>query len=460
MASPRQVVYEFGPFHLDPIGRNLLKNGTEVDLRKKVFDLLVVLVENHGHFLSNESLLQKVWDQQYEGSEYKIAATVLELRKCLGESILIENRPGQGYRFSHPVIQHQNQAGRKFLPPTDFTPPPPGGAVPLNSSFYQPRDVDDELYAAISRRDSVILVKGSPQTGKTSLLARGGQKARELHDARVINTVLRPLEEAKRTSLETLMLSLAEEIAAEFELSPQPHQIWNSYLSASNNFQRYFQRHVLEKIPKHVVWVIDDVDNLFATPYRNEIFAIFRWWHNLRALEPEGPWGRLTLALGYATEAHLFISDLNQSPFNVGTRLSLEDFTRDKIVTMNQLYGRMLENEEEIDRYYELLSGHPFLSQVGLYEMSQHKLTFAAIEARADHDDGIFGDHLRRLWSGIEREPDFCEALSGLLRNQPLSSLDIYYRLRSAGVLRGDSLPDARLRCNLYVRYLRKRLTL
>jgi len=31
------------------------------------------------------------------------------------------------------------------------------------------------------------------------------------------------------------------------------------------------------------------------------------------------------MAIAYATEAHMFITDMNQSPFNVGTRLSLAD---------------------------------------------------------------------------------------------------------------------------------------
>jgi hypothetical protein len=64
---------------------------------------------------------------------------------------------------------------------------------------------------------------------------------------------------------------------------------------------------------------------LFSHKYASDIFSLFRSWHNLRALDPYGPWCRLTIAIAYATEAHLFISDLNQSPFNVGTRLTLED---------------------------------------------------------------------------------------------------------------------------------------
>src|SRR5207245_2692151 len=55
----------------------------------------------------------------------------------------------------------------------------PGGAVPLDSPFYIERRTDGEFREAIRRQDSIVLVKGPRQVGKTSLLARGLQGARE-----------------------------------------------------------------------------------------------------------------------------------------------------------------------------------------------------------------------------------------------------------------------------------------
>ena len=46
---------------------------------------------------------------------------------------------------------------------------------------------------------------------------------------------------------------------------------------------------------------------------QSEVFGLFRSWHNRRSLEPASPLSRLTLAIAYATEAHLFITDVNQS---------------------------------------------------------------------------------------------------------------------------------------------------
>jgi len=62
------------------------------------------------------------------------------------------------------------------------------------------------------------------------------------------------------------------------------------------------------------------VDRLFATPFGTEVFGLLRPGITSGALDPSGPWANLTIAIAYATEAHLFITDLNQSPLNIGTR--------------------------------------------------------------------------------------------------------------------------------------------
>jgi DNA-binding SARP family transcriptional activator len=64
---------------------------------------------------------------------------------------------------------------------------PVGGAVPLESKFYVERTADSEFQTGMARRDGIILVKGARQMGKTSLLSRGLQQARDA-GARVLWT--------------------------------------------------------------------------------------------------------------------------------------------------------------------------------------------------------------------------------------------------------------------------------
>src|SRR5207302_6298972 len=108
---------------------------------------------------------------------------------------------------------------------------------------------------------------------------------------------------------------------------------------------------------------------LFTCSFGSEIFGLFRSWHNERALEPACPWSRLTLAITCATEAHLFLSDLNQSPFNVGTRLELGDFSLEQVGDLNRSYGRPLP-DEALTRFHRLVGGHPYLVRRGLQEIA------------------------------------------------------------------------------------------
>jgi hypothetical protein len=64
--------------------------------------------------------------------------------------------------------------------------------------------------------------------------------------------------------------------------------------------------------------------------------------------------------------------------------------------------------------------------------MSTGGIDLAAIEGETEHDEGIFGDHLR-----------------------PAES---FYRLRSAGIIQGASARAAEPRCRLYAAYLARHL--
>jgi tRNA A-37 threonylcarbamoyl transferase component Bud32 len=332
-----------------------------------------------------------------------------------------------------------------------------GGAVPLDSEFYIVRPTDEEFHAAIARQDTIVLIKGARQMGKTSLLARGLQQERET-GARVVLTDFQKLDAFQLESIEMLLLTLAETLADQLDLEARPDQDWTPRRGASFNFERYLRREVLEKIPCQLVWGLDEVDRLFSHDYGSQIFGLFRSWHNARALDPTGPWQRLTLAIAYATEAHLFITDLNQSPFNVGTRLVLEDFSFEQVAELNQRYDAPLRGTSEVERYMRLVRGHPYLVRRGLHEMATHCAPLATFEEQIDRDEGPFGDHLRRILVLLARDPVLCDAVREVLQGRPCPTQEGFYRLRSAGIISGDSNRDATPRCQLYATYLERHL--
>jgi class 3 adenylate cyclase len=332
-----------------------------------------------------------------------------------------------------------------------------GGAVRLDSKFWIVRPTETEFRAAMARRDSIVLIKGARQMGKTSLLARGLQQAREA-GAQCIRTDFQKLNSADLDSVDALFLALSEMIADQLDIEFEPDKFWNPRRGANVNFERFLRREVLAHLASPLVWAMDEVDRLFTCSFGSEVFGLFRSWHNERSLDPSGPWSRLTLAIAYATEAHLFITDMNQSPFNVGTRLTLEDFTLEQVSDLNRRYGAPLQTNEEVTRYYQLLGGQPYLTQRGLSEMVAHGISFASFEEMADRDEGMFGDHLRRFLVLLVRDNELCEAMKSLLRGQPCLNAENFYRLRSAGILSGDAASEARPRCQLYASYMTRHL--
>ena len=83
--------------------------------------------------------------------------------------------------------------------------------------------------------------------------------------------------------------------------------------------------------------------------------------------------------------------------FNVGTLVTMEDFSRDQISELNVRYGSPLRDETEVARFEHIVGGHPYLVNRGLYEMATHAIDIDAFAVQTDQDTGFFGDHLRRL---------------------------------------------------------------
>jgi len=104
------VYYRFGPYHLDEAERLLLRNGVKVPITPKVFDTLLILVQNAGRVMTKERLLQKVWPDTFV-EEANLSVNIAALRKALGESEheYIETLPKRGYRFVATVISEKWQ---------------------------------------------------------------------------------------------------------------------------------------------------------------------------------------------------------------------------------------------------------------------------------------------------------------------------------------------------------------
>src|SRR6266496_1961890 len=107
MSKQNRQVYEFDNFRLDAGERQLSRNGEPVTLPSKAFDLLLVLIENHGRLVEKAEIYSRVWGDQVV-EESNLTVQISAIRKVLGERTqnprYIVTVPGYGYRFVGDVV--------------------------------------------------------------------------------------------------------------------------------------------------------------------------------------------------------------------------------------------------------------------------------------------------------------------------------------------------------------------
>lgn len=123
MSHSASHCYEFGPFHLNPIEQLLLRDGEAVLLPPKVFAVLLLLVQNHGHLLPKEAMIRAIWPECFV-EEGNLTHYISALRQALGEwrdgEQYILTVPKRGYRFVAQVREAwaANEHSVKPAPPS------------------------------------------------------------------------------------------------------------------------------------------------------------------------------------------------------------------------------------------------------------------------------------------------------------------------------------------------------
>lgn len=102
MGENKKYFFEFDRYRLDPSEHRLLRDGRVVPLTPKVFETLRLLVENGGHLLEKDRLMEMLWADAFV-EEGNLADNISKIRQALGDSRkdpkFIETVSGRGYRF-------------------------------------------------------------------------------------------------------------------------------------------------------------------------------------------------------------------------------------------------------------------------------------------------------------------------------------------------------------------------
>src|SRR5215213_2293730 len=101
MTQSPHSTYTFGPFRIDTSRHLLLRDGMEVALTPKAFEMLLILVESGGNVITKEELKRRLWPDSFV-EEGNITVQKRALTIALGEGY-IQTVPKLGYRFTADV---------------------------------------------------------------------------------------------------------------------------------------------------------------------------------------------------------------------------------------------------------------------------------------------------------------------------------------------------------------------
>lgn len=250
-----------------------------------------------------------------------------------------------------------------------------GGIVQAGGGLYISRNADDELLS-LCRDGTFAYVLTSRQMGKSSLMVR---TAEQLAKEKIQSVIIDLEELGTQITAEAWYLGMLTNIFARLRLKTNVVNWWRSYahLSVNQRMAQFFQEILLTEVSAPVVIFIDEIDTTIRLPFADDFYATVRYFYNARALVPE--FHRLSFVLiGTATPSDL-ISDPKRTPFNIGQRVDLTDFTFEEALPLADGFGLPADMAKQtLNWILEWTGGHPYLTQklcVAIAERDQFNVT-------------------------------------------------------------------------------------
>jgi len=326
----------------------------------------------------------------------------------------------------------------------------------LRSEFYIEREDDERFYRELRKPyGTTTTIRAPRQSGKSSLLIRGVAQAQE-RGSKIVSLDLQPIEKSYLQSLDMFLQYFAAVIATQLGLDPlEVERAWHGPLGAPDKATHLMEDYILLRANANIVLAIDEADRLLGATFQDSFFGLLRFWNNNRAKSEL--WDKLSLVLVISTEPHLLIKDVAQSPFNVGVRIQLEDFSQAQVAELNRRYRSRLE-EQEVLTLTEFLGGHPYLTRKALYTLMADQLTWEHMRQIAVGAKSPFGDHLRHFLWILRDQPELRDALKQIILHSQCSDEVAFYRLEQAGLVKGADSKNCRCRCQLYEHYFKDML--
>ena len=324
------------------------------------------------------------------------------------------------------------------------------------SKYVERPPVEQLCLETVSQAGSLLGIKSAKGMGKTLLVDRILSQV----DKRRYKTVsFSFLQASKRiiSDLDQLLSWFALIISKKLGLANLFEEKWQEGLGIYS-CTAYFEDHLLKKLDKPLILVLEEIDSLFVyASVADDFLSLFRLWHE--EAKNNNTWQKLHLIITYSTENYV-PADLNTSPLiNVGTEILLPDFTPEQVLTLANKYQANL-GKDELQKIINLVGGHPYLIQKVLYAITQKQLSLADFEQTAATEAGIYGDHLRGHLLNLQEHPNLAAGMKKVVESSSPVDLGatINWQLHSLGLV--NFVQNAvQPRYPLYSDYFRYRLS-
>lgn len=328
----------------------------------------------------------------------------------------------------------------------------PEGSIALNSPFYIERDrCESVCYENVVKPGSLIRIKGAKWMGKTSLIHRILERGSSCQH-RTVYLDFDSVERSILRDLNKLLRWLCAMVSRQLQLTNKVNELWDTDILGSNdNCTVYFEEYILAQITDEILIAFDNVDKLFNyEEVIEDFFGMLRSWHEKG--KTYHCWSRLKLILAHSTEVYIPL-DINQSPFNAGIPILLEEFDFERVKNLADLY-QLSWDKTQITQLMNLLGGHPYLVRLGMYWVKTQGITLTQLLEEATSETGIYSNPLRRLSNVLKRSPELDKAFQNVVESDVPVALDSrqIYQLHSLGLIKYEQ-NSANPSCQLYRDY-------
>jgi hypothetical protein len=314
------------------------------------------------------------------------------------------------------------------------------------SHYYVSRRQDREILRELRQRGITLTIKGPRKAGKTLLLRHALPKANQKYICIDFETIDDHVFD-RTTAFYPVFCEL---IASELDIRSELQQSWKSSISASQQVTSFMEDQIFKLLKEPLIIAIDHADQLMGTDLSVDFFPMLRQWHNSR-FKAVG-WENITLVIVVSTDPKLLIEDDNESPFNVGTIIHLEDFSYDELIRLNSLYKNPL-SAENLHQLYKLINGHPYLTRLAMDAVSSKSLEQSEMIADPLGIHTPFGAYMRSLRLKLAANPDLVRALRQIMLHEYPKKQSIDALLK-AGIIQATN-GQLEFRNNLYRMYFK-----